>query len=188
MFIFMSKEAPPPFLQTFCLHVATNQNKMNLKGAKVSFMMSLFLMKHLNVSCVAAHICSLLAQKRVTALAPYMVRVHAVQSDCPLSAPSSAQMESSSAVKTKNDKAWRNVSEEIKRIFRTAVLQLQEKGTMKSAQAKKFLCSGKFFFSCHTFLDTFFSNRITSLSAGLLLTFIFLAFHLVFENYWNFRF
>lgn len=53
-----------------------------------------------------------------------------------------AQMESSSAAKTKNDKAWRNVSEEIKRIFRTAVLQLQEKGTMKSAQAKKFLCSG----------------------------------------------
>ncbi|GLD75456.1 NACHT and WD repeat domain-containing protein 2 isoform X1 [Lates japonicus] len=50
-------------------------------------------------------------------------------------------MESSSAAKTKNDKAWRNVSEEIKRIFRTAVLQLQEKGTMKSAQAKKFLCS-----------------------------------------------
>lgn len=101
-------------------------------------------------------------------------------------------MESSSVVKTKNDKAWRNVSEEIKRIFRTAVLQLQEKGTMKSAQAKKFLCSGKFhvcfFFSCHTFLDTFFSNRNTSLSAGLLLTFMFLAFHLVFENYWNFRF
>uniref|UniRef100_A0A665WNQ2 NACHT and WD repeat domain containing 2 n=1 Tax=Echeneis naucrates TaxID=173247 RepID=A0A665WNQ2_ECHNA len=51
------------------------------------------------------------------------------------------KMESSSAAKTKNDKAWRNVSEEIKRIFRTAVLQLQEKGTMKSAQAKKFLCS-----------------------------------------------
>ncbi|KAF3697888.1 NACHT and WD repeat domain-containing protein 2 [Channa argus] len=50
-------------------------------------------------------------------------------------------MESSSAAKTKNDKAWRNVSEEIKRIFRTAVLQLQEKGTMKSAEAKKFLCS-----------------------------------------------
>ncbi|XP_071374806.1 NACHT and WD repeat domain-containing protein 2 isoform X2 [Centroberyx affinis] len=50
-------------------------------------------------------------------------------------------MESSSAAKTKNDKAWRNVSEEIKRIFRTAVLQLQEKGTMKAAQAKKFLCS-----------------------------------------------
>lgn len=52
-------------------------------------------------------------------------------------------MESSSAAKTKNDKAWRNVSEEIKRIFRTAVLQLQEKGTMKSAEAKKFLCSGE---------------------------------------------
>ncbi|MEQ2167330.1 NACHT and WD repeat domain-containing protein 2 [Goodea atripinnis] len=50
-------------------------------------------------------------------------------------------MESSSAAKTKNDKAWRNVSEEIKRIFRTAVLQLQEKGTMKSADANKFLCS-----------------------------------------------
>lgn len=52
--------------------------------------MSLFHMKHLNVSCAAAHICTLLAQKRVTALAPYMIRVHAVQSDCPLSAPSSA--------------------------------------------------------------------------------------------------
>lgn len=52
-------------------------------------------------------------------------------------------MESSSAAKTKNDKAWRNVSEEIKRIFRTAVLQLQEKGTMKSTEAKKFLCSGQ---------------------------------------------
>ncbi|KAF3837072.1 hypothetical protein F7725_004536 [Dissostichus mawsoni] len=50
-------------------------------------------------------------------------------------------MESSSAAKTKNDKAWRNVSEEIKKIFRTAVLQLQEKGTMKCPQAKKFLCS-----------------------------------------------
>lgn len=53
-------------------------------------------------------------------------------------------METSSAAKTKNDKAWRNVSEEIKRIFRTAVLHLQEKGTMKSAEAKKFLCSGWF--------------------------------------------
>lgn len=52
-------------------------------------------------------------------------------------------MESTSAAKTKNDKAWRNVSEEIKRIFRTAVLQLQEKGTMKSTEAKKFLCSGR---------------------------------------------
>lgn len=51
-------------------------------------------------------------------------------------------MESSSAAKTKNDKAWRNVSDEIKRIFRTAVLHLQEKGTMKSTEAKKFLCSG----------------------------------------------
>lgn len=51
-------------------------------------------------------------------------------------------MESSSAAKTKNDKAWRNVSEEIKRIFRRSVLQLQEKGTMKPPQAKKFLCSG----------------------------------------------
>lgn len=51
-------------------------------------------------------------------------------------------MESSSTAKSKNDKAWRAVSEEIKKIFRTAVLQLQEKGTMKSAQAKKFLCSG----------------------------------------------
>lgn len=55
-----------------------------------------------------------------------------------------SQMESSSAAKTKNDKAWRTVSEEIKRIFRTAVLHLQEKGTMKSAEAKKFLCSGRF--------------------------------------------
>ncbi|XP_048092639.1 NACHT and WD repeat domain-containing protein 2 isoform X2 [Alosa alosa] len=50
-------------------------------------------------------------------------------------------MESSSAAKSKNDKAWRGVSDEIKKIFRTAVLQLQEKGTMKSVQAKKFLCS-----------------------------------------------
>uniref|UniRef100_A0A8C2ITE3 NACHT and WD repeat domain containing 2 n=1 Tax=Cyprinus carpio TaxID=7962 RepID=A0A8C2ITE3_CYPCA len=50
-------------------------------------------------------------------------------------------MESSSVAKSKNDKAWRAVSEEIKRIFRTSVLQLQEKGTMKSGQAKKFLCS-----------------------------------------------
>lgn len=70
------------------------------------------------------------------------------------------QMESSSAAKTKNDKAWRNVSEEIKKIFRTAVLQLQEKGTMKSAQAKKFLCSGWFqvfiFYvaSFHSFLSS----------------------------------
>lgn len=54
------------------------------------------------------------------------------------------QMESSSAAKSKNDKAWRTVSEEIKRIFRTAVLHLQEKGTMKSTEAKKFLCSGRF--------------------------------------------
>ncbi|KAL0188495.1 hypothetical protein M9458_015594, partial [Cirrhinus mrigala] len=50
-------------------------------------------------------------------------------------------MESSTVAKSKNDKAWRAVSEEIKRIFRTSVLQLQEKGTMKSCQAKKFLCS-----------------------------------------------
>lgn len=52
-------------------------------------------------------------------------------------------MELSSATKTKNDKAWRKVSEEIKRIFRAAVLLLQEKGTMTSIQAKKFLCSGQ---------------------------------------------
>lgn len=52
-------------------------------------------------------------------------------------------MELSSAAKTKNDKAWRKVSEEIKRIFRAAVLLLQEKGTMTSIQAKKFLCSGQ---------------------------------------------
>ena len=74
----------------------------------------------------------------------HTMRVQTVKSHCPLPpAPHvPPQMESSSAAKTKNDKAWRNVSEEIKRIFRTAVLQLQEKGTMKSAQAKKFLCSG----------------------------------------------
>lgn len=52
-------------------------------------------------------------------------------------------MELSTAAKTKNDKAWRKVSEEIKRIFRAAVLLLQEKGTMTSIQAKKFLCSGQ---------------------------------------------
>uniref|UniRef100_A0A4W5M882 NACHT and WD repeat domain containing 2 n=1 Tax=Hucho hucho TaxID=62062 RepID=A0A4W5M882_9TELE len=46
------------------------------------------------------------------------------------------------SVRSENDKAWRNVSEEIKRIFRRSVLQLQEKGTMKPPQAKKFLCSG----------------------------------------------
>ncbi|KPP75138.1 leucine-rich repeat and WD repeat-containing protein [Scleropages formosus] len=43
--------------------------------------------------------------------------------------------------KAKTDKAWRTVSEEIKKIFRTSVLQLQEKGMMKSNQARKFLCS-----------------------------------------------
>lgn len=55
--------------------------------------------------------------------------------------PVSFKMESNSAAKTKNDKAWRGVSDEIKKIFRAAVLQLQEKGTMKAPQAKKFLCS-----------------------------------------------
>lgn len=63
--------------------------------------------------------------------------------NCPPTTPCLLQMESSSVAKTKNDKAWRKVSEEIKRIFRAAVLLLQEKGTMTSIQAKKFLCSGK---------------------------------------------
>lgn len=68
-----------------------------------------------------------------------------------------AQMESSSVAKARNDKAWRNVSEEIKRLFRTAVLQLQEKGTMKSAEAKKFLCSGWFQLLFH--VHPLFSSR-----------------------------
>ncbi|XP_066576070.1 NACHT and WD repeat domain-containing protein 2 [Amia ocellicauda] len=42
---------------------------------------------------------------------------------------------------SQNDKNWRNISEEIKRIFKTAVSLLQEKGTMKNSQAKRFLCS-----------------------------------------------
>ncbi|KAL4630189.1 NACHT and WD repeat domain-containing protein 2 [Arapaima gigas] len=45
------------------------------------------------------------------------------------------------STKAKTDKAWRTVLEEIKKIFRTSILRLQEKGMMKSNQARKFLCS-----------------------------------------------
>ncbi|XP_043919383.1 NACHT and WD repeat domain-containing protein 2 [Protopterus annectens] len=40
-----------------------------------------------------------------------------------------------------NDKKWKKVSEEITKIFKTAVTLLQEKGTMKPGQAKRYLCS-----------------------------------------------
>lgn len=49
----------------------------------------------------------------------------------------------SGSTKAKTDRAWRSVSEEIRKIFHTAVHHLQEKGTMKSNQAKRFLCSGE---------------------------------------------
>ncbi|MBN3281948.1 NWD2 protein, partial [Polyodon spathula] len=42
---------------------------------------------------------------------------------------------------SQNDKTWQNISEEIKKIFKTAVSLLQKKGTMNNNQAKRFLCS-----------------------------------------------
>ncbi|MGH0177073.1 UNVERIFIED_CONTAM: hypothetical protein FKN15_074573, partial [Acipenser sinensis] len=42
---------------------------------------------------------------------------------------------------SQNDKTWQNISEEIKKIFKTAVSSLQKKGTMNNNQAKRFLCS-----------------------------------------------
>ncbi|XP_048825840.1 NACHT and WD repeat domain-containing protein 2 isoform X2 [Brienomyrus brachyistius] len=47
----------------------------------------------------------------------------------------------SGSTKAKTDRAWRSVSDEIKKIFHTAVHHLQEKGTMKNNQAKRFFCS-----------------------------------------------
>nr|XP_006629711.1 PREDICTED: NACHT and WD repeat domain-containing protein 2 isoform X1 [Lepisosteus oculatus]XP_015200347.1 PREDICTED: NACHT and WD repeat domain-containing protein 2 isoform X1 [Lepisosteus oculatus] len=40
-----------------------------------------------------------------------------------------------------NDKSWQNIADGIKKVFKTAVSLLQEKGTMKNSQAKRFLCS-----------------------------------------------
>ncbi|XP_041121063.1 NACHT and WD repeat domain-containing protein 2-like [Polyodon spathula] len=42
---------------------------------------------------------------------------------------------------SQNDKMWQNISEEIKKIFKTAVSLLQGKGTMNYKQAKRFFCS-----------------------------------------------
>ncbi|KAK1175609.1 NACHT and WD repeat domain-containing protein 2-like [Acipenser oxyrinchus oxyrinchus] len=42
---------------------------------------------------------------------------------------------------SQKDKMWQNISEEIKKIFKTAVSLLQGKGTMNYNQAKRFFCS-----------------------------------------------
>lgn len=42
-----------------------------------------------------------------------------------------------------NENKWQDVSEEIKKIFKTAVKLLYEKGKMKHSQAKRYLSSGK---------------------------------------------
>lgn len=50
-------------------------------------------------------------------------------------------MESSS--NSMNENKWQDISEEIKKIFKTAVKLLYEKGKMKHSQAKRYLSSGK---------------------------------------------
>lgn len=42
-----------------------------------------------------------------------------------------------------NENKWQDISEEIKKIFKTAVELLYEKGKMKHSQAKRYLSSGK---------------------------------------------
>lgn len=42
-----------------------------------------------------------------------------------------------------NENKWQDISEEIKKIFKTAVKLLYEKGKMKHSQAKRYLSSGK---------------------------------------------
>ena len=42
-----------------------------------------------------------------------------------------------------NEDKWQDISEEIKKIFKTAVKLLYEKGKMKHSQAKRYLSSGK---------------------------------------------
>lgn len=42
-----------------------------------------------------------------------------------------------------NENKWKDISEEIKKIFKTAVKLLHEKGKMKHSQAKRYLSSGK---------------------------------------------
>lgn len=51
------------------------------------------------------------------------------------------KMESSS--NPVNESKWQDISEEIKKIFKTAVKLLYEKGKMKHSQAKRYLSSGK---------------------------------------------
>ena len=43
-----------------------------------------------------------------------------------------------------NEKTWQEISDEIKKIFKTAVKLLHERGKMKHSQAKRYLFSGKF--------------------------------------------
>lgn len=42
-----------------------------------------------------------------------------------------------------NENKWQDISEEIKKIFKTAVKLLYDKGKMKHGQAKRYLSSGK---------------------------------------------
>ncbi|XP_078256221.1 NACHT and WD repeat domain-containing protein 2 [Rhinoraja longicauda] len=44
-------------------------------------------------------------------------------------------------INSPNPKKWKEISEEIKKLFKTAVNILQERGTMESSKAKKYLCS-----------------------------------------------
>ncbi|XP_051784157.1 NACHT and WD repeat domain-containing protein 2 isoform X2 [Erpetoichthys calabaricus] len=44
-------------------------------------------------------------------------------------------------MKEENNKKWQSIAEELKRIFKISVSLLQEKGTMKKSQAKRYLCS-----------------------------------------------
>lgn len=55
-------------------------------------------------------------------------------------------MESSS--NSMNENKWQDISEEIKKIFKTAVKLLYEKGKMKHSQAKRYLSSGKVQTNC----------------------------------------
>lgn len=82
------------------------------------------------------------------------------------------KMESSS--NSVNESKWQDISEEIKKIFKTAVKLLYEKGKMKHSQAKRYLSSGKvqtnyfYIFILYLFCEPFHKHENVFLSAFLI--------------------
>lgn len=73
-----------------------------------------------------------------------------------------------------NENKWQDISEEIKKIFKTAVKLLYEKGKMKHSQAKRYLSSGKvqsnyfYIFIYHLFYQPFHKHENIYLLAFLI--------------------